>query len=119
MEEAKKEAEYICKILKDHPPTYFVAIDYEYGDRLNYKTAGKASEVANAFCDVVKSHGYQPLIYANTSTLHGRLTKPKYPVWVAQYADKCTYKGDKALWQYTSSGKVDGISGKVDLSYIY
>ena len=119
VEEAKKEAEYLCKILKDYSPTYYVAIDYEYGDRLNYKTAGKASDVANAFCDIVKSHGYQPLIYANTSTLNGRLTNPKYPVWVAQYADKCTYKGSKVLWQYTSSGKVDGINGKVDLSYVY
>lgn len=125
--EAKKEAKYLCNILKGKSPTFYVVIDYEYGGRLNSKSASKASEVVNAFCDVVKSNGYEPLIYANTSTLNSKLKNPKYPVWVAQYASTCSYKGSKVLWQYTSKGKVDGISAKntnngnayVDLSYVY
>lgn len=125
--EAKKEAEYICSILKGKSPTFYVVIDYEYGGRLKASTAGKANDVVNAFCDVVKSKGFVPCIYANTSTLDSKIKNPKYPVWVAQYASKCTYKGKKVLWQYTSSGKVDGISAKstnngtdkVDLSYVY
>ena len=127
VDEAKREAEYLCNILKNYLPTFYVAIDYEYGGRLKASTAGKASEVTNAFCDVVKAHGYQPLIYANTSTLNSKLTKPKYPLWVAQYNSTCTYKGNKVLWQYTSSGRVDGISASttnnksadVDLSHVY
>ena len=47
------------------------------------------------------------------------LKAPKHPVWVAQYNSTCSYKGEKVLWQYTSSGSVEGISGKVDLSYVY
>lgn len=117
--EAKKEAEFLCNILKNYTPTFYVVCDFEYGGRLNSKIGKKASDIANAFCDVVKAHGYQPCIYANTSTLNTALTKPKYPVWVAQYASSCTYKGDKVMWQYTSSGSVDGISGRVDLSYVY
>lgn len=119
VDEAKKEAEYICNILKKYKPDFYVVCDFEYGKRLNSKIGKKASDIANAFCDVVKAHGYEPCIYANTSTLNTNLTAPKYPVWVAQYANKCTYKGDKVMWQYTSSGKVDGIDGKVDLSYVY
>lgn len=117
--EAKKEAEFLCNILKNYTPTFYVVCDFEYGGRLNSKIGKKASDIANAFCDVVKAHGYQPCIYANTSTLNIALTKPKYPVWVAQYASSCTYKGAKVMWQYTSSGSVDGISGRVDLSYVY
>lgn len=125
--EAKSEAEYLCKILKNYKPDFYVVCDFEYGGRLNSKIGKKASDIANAFCDVVKSHGYEPCIYANTSTLNNNLTNPKYPVWVAQYNDKCTYKGDKVMWQYTSKGKVDGISAKntnngtanVDLSHVY
>ena len=117
--EAKKEAEFLCNILKNYTPTFYVVCDFEYGGRLNSKIGTKASDIANAFCDVVKAHGYQPCIYANTSTLNSTLTKPKYPVWVAQYSSSCTYKGDKVMWQYTSSGSVEGISGKVDLSYVY
>ena len=117
--EAKAEAEYLCGILKDFTPTFYVVCDFEYGGRLNSKIGKKASDIANAFCDVVKAHGYEPCIYANTSTLNNNLINPKYPVWVAQYNDTCTYKGTKVMWQYTSSGKVEGISGKVDLSIVY
>ena len=117
--EAKKEAEFFCNILKNYTPTFYVVCDFEYGGRLNSKIGKKASDIANAFCDVVKAHGYQPCIYANTSTLNTALTKPKYPVWVAQYASSCTYEKSKVMWQYTSSGKVDGINGRVDLSYVY
>ena len=125
--EAKREAECLCNILKDYTPTFYVVCDFEYGGRLNSKIGKKASDIANAFCDVVKAHGYQPCIYANTSTLNTNLTKPKYPIWVAQYASSCTYKGSKVMWQYTSKGRVDGIDAKhtnngsanVDLSYVY
>lgn len=117
--EARAEAEYICNILKDYTPTYYVVCDFEFGGRLNKSIGTKASDIANAFCDVVKAKGYSPCIYANTSTLNNYLKNPKYPVWVAQYANTCTYKGSKVLWQYTSGGKVEGINGKVDLSIVY
>lgn len=126
--EAKKEAEYLCAILAKHTkPTFYVVCDFEYGGRLNSRIGKKASDIANAFCDVVKKHGYQPCIYANTLTLKSNLTNPKYPVWVAQYSSTCTYKGAKVMWQYTSKGRVNGIdarhtnneSANVDLSYVY
>ena len=125
--EAKAEAEFMCNILKNYTPTFYVVCDFEYGGRLSSKIGKKASDIANAFCDVVKAHGYSPCIYANTSTLNSNLTNPKYPVWVAQYNDTCTYKGSKVMWQYTSKGRVDGISAantnsksaNVDLSHVY
>ena len=127
VDEAKKEAKYLCDILKNYTVDFYVVCDFEYGGRLSSKIGKKASDIANAFCDVVKANGYSPCIYANTSTLNSNLTNPKYPVWVAQYASSCSYKGKKVMWQYTSSGKVEGISSKntnngtskVDLSYVY
>lgn len=127
VEEAKKEAKYLCDILKGYKVDFYVVCDFEYGGRLNSKIGKKASDIANAFCDIVKANGYSPCIYANTSTLNNALTNPKYPVWVAQYSSSCTYKGKKVMWQYTSSGKVEGIdkkntnngTDKVDLSHVY
>lgn len=127
IEEAKKEAKYLCDILKGYKVDFYVVCDFEYGGRLNSKIGKKASDIANAFCDIVKANGYSPCIYANTSTLNNALTNPKYPVWVAQYSSSCTYKGKKVMWQYTSSGKVEGIykkntnngTDKVDLSHVY
>ncbi len=45
--------------------------------------------------------------------------KDNYPIWVAQYNDKCEYKGKYDIWQYSSSGKVDGASGRIDMNYLY
>ena len=119
--EAKKEANYLCDILDKYRPyiNYYVVCDYEFGKRLNSKIGTKASDIANAFCDVVKARGYSPCIYANYTMLTKYLKAPKHPVWVAQYNSTCSYKGEKVLWQYTSSGSVEGISGNVDLSYVY
>ena len=40
--------------------------------------------------------------------------------WIAHYdVSECGYKGSYSLWQYTSSGTVDGIRGYVDLNYLY
>lgn len=80
----------------------------------------KRTQVIKAFCDRVKSKGYTPMIYASTSWLNNNLNMKKlsgYKVWVAQYYDKVTYKGKYQCWQYTSSGKVSGISGRVDMNY--
>lgn len=80
----------------------------------------KRTQVIKAFCDRVKAKGYTPMIYASTSWLNNNLDMKKlsgYKVWVAQYYDKVTYKGKYQCWQYTSSGKVSGISGRVDMNY--
>lgn len=62
------------------------------------------------------------MIYASTSWLNNNLDMRQlsaYRVWVAQYYSKVTYKGRYDVWQYTSKGKVDGISGNVDMNYWY
>ena len=48
----------------------------------------------------------------------GVLSK-KYVDWVAEYNKKCNYDGNYSMWQYTSKGKVPGINGYVDISYLY
>lgn len=128
-EEARKEAQYMLKILqaKKVPKGTIVAMDYEFNDRLTSsyaKNKGKkeCGKVVDAFCSVIKAAGYTPMLYANTSTFHGYLPDnmyKRYKIWVAQYASKCTYAHPYYLWQYTSSGRVVGITGNVDLNKRY
>ena len=48
----------------------------------------------------------------------GQLTA--YTIWLAQYAPAPTYSATRIdLWQYSSAGKIDGISGNVDLNQSY
>ena len=40
-------------------------------------------------------------------------------IWLAHYNTVTGYAGDYEYWQFTSSGKVDGISGRVDMNVWY
>lgn len=45
--------------------------------------------------------------------------KKRFTVWVAQWSSKCSYSGAYGIWQYSSKGKISGISGNVDMDYSY
>lgn len=122
--EAKKEAEYVVKIIKGMKIELPVAFDWEFGGRLSSKVAkknGKAKnkKICDAFCNVIKKAGFEPMVYANLSTLNGYIQDDIYKywkIWVAQYNSTCNYKHPRYLWQYTSSGKVKGLSGRIDMN---
>ena len=127
--EAIKEADFCLKIIKGHKEkiTLPVAFDYEFGGRL---TAGYArsigkqrvKQICDAFCRRIRAAGFQAMVYANLSTLNGYIATDIYkywPIWVAQYHTRCDYKHAIYMWQYSSSGKVSGISGRIDMNWLY
>lgn len=131
-DEAREEAEFCINKIKDYDITLPVAIDYEFptdgkkpiGRMYNAKLS-KADATANvkAFCAAVKKAGYTPLVYANKSDfsnlIDGKSIGKSYKVWLANYTTKTTYSNKYEYWQYTSSGKVNGISGNVDCNFWY
>ena len=124
VDEAKKEANYVVSIIKGMKLELPVAFDWEFGGRLNASRAkknGKAKnkQICDAFCNVIKKAGFEPMVYANLSTLNGYIAEDIYKywkIWVAQYHSTCNYKHKRYLWQYTSSGKVKGLSGRIDMN---
>lgn len=124
VDEAKKEANYVVSIIKGMKLELPVAFDWEFGGRLNASRAkrnGKAKnkQICDAFCNVIKKAGFEPMVYANLSTLNGYIAEDIYKywkIWVAQYHSTCQYKHPRYLWQYTSSGKVKGLSGRIDMN---
>lgn len=137
--EGKAEAEYAIKLWKKfgYPLSFPIAVDtedvywYETKNGKKVKCKGRANsgvlskakrtEAIKAFCEEVIRQGYKPMIYASLSWLDNQLDMSKLPydVWVAQYNSTCDYKGKYILWQYTSSGNVNGIKGSVDMSKFY
>ena len=126
--EGKEEADYCIKLIKKAgiDVSYPIVIDTENlsGARASSARLSKKNRTAaiKGFCDRVKSQGYTPMIYASTSWLNNQLDMSKlsnYHVWVAQYYSKVTYGGTYKCWQYSSSGKVNGISTRVDMDYWY
>ena len=77
------------------------------------------TKVVKAFCDKMKQLGYDCGVYANPDYLNNKFNDVSgYPLWLARYSNE---KGNYNcyMWQYTSKGKVSGISGNVDMNYSY
>ena len=133
--EGKEEAAYALNLIKNAgvPLSYPIAVDsenvfwYEGGKkckgRANQGVLSKAkrTEAIRAFCEEIKAQGYKPMIYASLTWFDDCLDMSKLPydVWVAQYNTICQYKGKYVMWQYTSTGNVNGISGVVDKNECY
>lgn len=116
----KAYAERFLQILKGKQLEYPVYMDNE-AQSASAKT--EITEATIAFCETMENAGYFVGIYGSTvSGFKERMDDTKltpYAHWVAQYASKCTYKVDYGIWQYSSKGSVDGISGNVDMDYAY
>ncbi len=118
-EEARQEAEFVLNLVKDYPITYPIAFDVEDEVEQGKMTKQQLSAIIDAFCDTIKAAGYYPIVYANENWLNNKLDASvarKYPIWVARYAPRFTFP-NPVMWQASSTGKVDGIAGNVDINY--
>lgn len=80
------------------------------------------SNICKTFLSNLKSNGYKCGIYTNKTVSKYYLSdalRNSYDFWIAQYNDKCTYWGKYTMWQYSQTGKVNGINGNVDLNYYF
>ena len=128
--EAVEEASLALNILNGTKLDLPVYIDMEYsGDypngRADKLTAQQRYEIVEAFCTTVKSGGYTPGVYAGQYYFeNGALNfsqVSKYNVWLASYTrdQKLPSFSGYNMWQFTSAGTVNGISGNVDLNVIF
>ena len=121
VEKAKQEAKFCLSYLKGKKFSYPVCFDIE--DKTQQKLSKKLlTDITAEFCKTVEKAGYYVCIYSSKSFLTSKLDMKKlsaYDVWVAQWSDKCTYNGAYGMWQYSDSGKVKGINGRVDLDCAY
>ena len=119
--EAKKEADFCLKTIKNYEIDLPVAFDIE-----DFSQTGLGKDtltnIVIAFCDRIKSAGYTPMLYCNPSWLNSYLHKDKligkYDLWLAHWGvSSPSY--DCAIWQYSESGSVPGVSGSVDMNWIF
>ena len=122
VEDALKEAEMTLKWLNNRKlnlPVYY-DIEDKSQETLSKQTL---TDMCKTFCTRIEKAGYWAGVYANkywlTSHLNHEELQEKYTIWVAQYNTENTYKGKYDMWQYTSAGKVNGVSGNVDMNILY
>ena len=123
-QQAADEASMVIDCLSGHNPRLPVYYDLEDNSIIaDGRKSGIASR-AKTFCNKISAAGYKPGIYANLNWFKTVLTdsvfkSSSWDHWIAQYNSQCDYTGSYSFWQYTSSGKVSGIIGNVDMNYAY
>ena len=122
VEEAIQEADFLLEILAGKPITGPVVFDWEVIGTKDARTYGLDTDTlcaaANAFCQRIAAAGYTPMIYFNSYAGYVKYDLSEimdYDFWFAQYTEKPNFYYNFQMWQYTSSGKVSGIDGNVDL----
>ena len=123
--EAKAEARYTMELVKGYKLSLPIFIDSEDAGRgagrADHGKLGrdKRTDILKAFCEEVQSEGYATGIYASEYWLTAYLNVGKlnnYFLWIAKYsAIEPKFKWN--AWQYTDRGRINGISGNVDLTH--
>ncbi len=122
--EAVEEASMCAALCSGYGLNYPVFMDCESSGRPGYMnlSAAQRTSIIKAFCSTIRSAGYTPGVYANKTWLTSYMNTSElggYKIWLAQYNSTVTYKGRYDLWQFTSKGSVNGISGNVDMNQSY
>ena len=117
-EHAKETIKYLDGIKLDFP------VAYDFENWSNIKSYGintyDLERSLNAFANTLKKAGYDTMLYSSKWYLeHIWINENKYPVWLAHYTSDTNYQGEYILWQRTNIGKIDGISGDVDIDIYY
>ena len=123
----RSEADHIKRLLEGRTPALPVYLDMEDKSQAALG-ADMISNMAEEFVAEITDAGYTAGIYANTRWWDTYLKQAgedeengiiEYSRWLAQWNTKVTYEGSFTIWQYTSKGIVNGITGNVDFTYWY
>ncbi|MCR5278122.1 MAG: glycoside hydrolase family 25 protein [Lachnospiraceae bacterium] len=139
--EAKEEADMALELIKPYNINGPIVIDVEETTadtpRTYFLSPEERTDCVAAFCERVKEAGYKPMIYANIKFFILKLDIARlddYPKWYASYND--LYDASKIesiwafndplyfpyefdMWQYSDTGRIDGIKGNVDLNILF
>jgi GH25 family lysozyme M1 (1,4-beta-N-acetylmuramidase) len=127
IQEGIDEAQFVLDRIGGYDISLPLFIDYEYAGtgigRLYNAHLSKAvaTDICNAFVYTVQKAGYSGAVYAGRNFIWEQLNPSDLScLWLAHYVytgSTTNYSGDYDFWQFSSSGTVDGIAGKVDMDF--
>ena len=117
IQRAVNEAEHVMRLIKPYKDKLAFPVYY---DLEQAGTERGAKERAVKFASILEKAGYTVGIYANEYWWKNFLVGLNgYSKWVAKYSNNEPDVSNIDLWQYTSTGRIDGIKGHVDCSKAY
>lgn len=127
---AKEESQKCMNVISSYKDKLSFPVFFDY-EEYTLKLAqdnninlglSSVSDICETFLSNLKSNGYECGLYTNKTISKYYLSdnlRNSYDFWIAQYNSECNYFGKYIMWQYSNTGKVDGINGSVDLNYYY
>lgn len=118
--EAVAEALTFMKAIEGKKFEYPVWLDIE--ETSQFHTGKKnVSAMIRAFCTEMEKAGYWIGVYSSRSAIQSYFddeVQKRYSIWAAEWANALHYEG-AAIWQRSEKGRIDGITGNVDLDISY
>lgn len=125
-EEAVEEADYVKSVLGDIKLDFPVAYDWEIikdeDARTDNVSAVEATNCARAFCDRIMELGYKTMLYSPSRELYFKYDLSRLAdidIWYCEYANVPNFYYRFSMWQYSSTGRVDGIEADVDMNICF
>lgn len=135
VDQAKSEAKAVVKAIDGRKISLGVWLDLEDISQRKYLTKSQLTDIISAFKNVIEASGYKFGIYCNLDWYKNVIDHNKFnvPYWIARYPStqamrlsdnpnvkyKPSIKNDMWGWQYSSKGRVAGISGYCDINECY
>ena len=118
VEQAREQANFFAQVIRGKEPDCRLAMDFEDFGNLS---VNQINAISTVFLETLENAtGKELVIYSNAYSARAIFSSSltKYPLWVANYGVSSPGSNGKwdtwVGWQYTSTGRVNGISGNVD-----
>ena len=123
------EADFFLKNIQGYIGEAILVLDWEGQDNPTFNT-GRDNAWVKRWCDYVyRKTGVKPMVYTSKAYLHRVSGIGDYGLWVAQYANNkpTGYQANPwnegeyscAMRQYSSTGRLSGYNGNLDLNKFY
>ncbi len=125
IEEALEEADYVLDMIRPYKVSWPIVLDIEDASgkaRTADLTASERTEYTLAFCSRILEAGFTPMLYCNIRWFVEELDLTRLTQidkWFAQYFNRPFFPYEFGVWQYSSTGRIEGINGDVDLNIAF
>ncbi len=124
-EEAVQELNFVVQNLEPYRANvkYPIAFDMEFvandAARIDNLSKDEKTNIATSFLEGVKNAGYVPMLYGDKEWLIKEVDLARlqsYDVWLAQEQELPDYPYQFTMWQYSTEGVVNGVTGDANLN---
>ena len=127
-EEAIQEAYFVIQNLEPYrahinfPVAFYMENITNDKARIDGLSRSDKTLITATFLEAIKAAGYIPMVYGNKEWLIKNVdltTLQNYDVWLSQDEDTPDYPYLYTMWQYTTTGTVNGITGDASINICF